>query len=266
MSFCPPFLLLLQSFFDTPADLLPGLSAWQSPRIPVAEYGVKNFKAFAPPGPAWNVGKTYYVIEAGSKNMIYEMASSHLSPFRYYPPAPETSKEVLVHSLMLQLHKSPFVHLRFGPRGTLAVLRAQNDQYWDIVFRWVLRGGVMSCGWCACVCACVCGCVCMCVCVVQSCVPVCEPALRPHLCLCDVHMTLRALSLTLSVPPRSLSCVLSSCRSHVEFQLNDHPNLPFWFTPAQFAGRLVISKDFSHIAMFEMEVPTNHSLNIGRPC
>ncbi len=156
----------VKSFFDTPNDLLPGLSAWQSARIPVVEYGVKNFAAFAPPNPDWSIGNTYYVVEAGSTNIIYEMASSHLSPFRYYPPAPETSKEVLVHSLMLQLHKSPFVHLRFGPRGTLAVLRAQNDQYWDIVFRWVLCVGVWVCLWvCGCVWVCFCVCVWVCLCV-----------------------------------------------------------------------------------------------------
>ena len=111
------------------------MTAWQSARIPVTEYGVKNFEAFVPPSSEWKVGETYYVIKAGSTNAIYEMASSQLSPFRYYPPAPEDSKEILMHSLMLQLHTSPFIHLRFGPRGTLAVLRAQNDQYWDIVLR-----------------------------------------------------------------------------------------------------------------------------------
>ena len=52
-------------------------------------------------------------------------------------------------------------------------------------------------------------------------------------------------------------------RCHAEFQLHEPPELPFWFTPAQFAGRLVISKDFSHIAMFEMELPTIKTLNIG---
>ena len=53
-------------------------------------------------------------------------------------------------------------------------------------------------------------------------------------------------------------------RAHVEFQLNTYPDLPFWFTPAQFAGRLIMSKDSSHIVLFEMEVPNNRSLNIGR--
>ena len=52
-------------------------------------------------------------------------------------------------------------------------------------------------------------------------------------------------------------------RSHVEFQLHEPPELPFWFTPAQFAGHLVISKDYSHIVKFEMELPTTKTLNIG---
>ena len=56
-------------------------------------------------------------------------------------------------------------------------------------------------------------------------------------------------------------CVCYRC--HAEFQLHEPPEMPFWFTPAQFAGRLVISKDFSHIAVFEMELPTIKTLNIG---
>lgn len=52
-------------------------------------------------------------------------------------------------------------------------------------------------------------------------------------------------------------------RSHVEFQLNQEPNYPFWFTPAQFAGRLIISKDLKHIEFFEAYVPTDKALNVG---
>lgn len=51
-------------------------------------------------------------------------------------------------------------------------------------------------------------------------------------------------------------------RLHAEFQLNTPPLLPFWFTPAQFSGRLIISKDGSHIEHFEMEVPCNKTLNV----
>lgn len=51
-------------------------------------------------------------------------------------------------------------------------------------------------------------------------------------------------------------------RIHAEFQLNRPPLFPFWFSPAQFCGRLVISRDGSHIQSFEMEVPNNKSLNV----
>ena len=51
-------------------------------------------------------------------------------------------------------------------------------------------------------------------------------------------------------------------RLHAEFQLNTLPLLPFWFSPAQFSGRIIIAKDGSHIEHFEMEVPCNQSLNV----
>lgn len=56
---------------------------------------------------------------------------------------------------------------------------------------------------------------------------------------------------------------LITYRSHIEFQLNTEPSYPFWFTPAQLAGRLIISKDASRIEYFEMSLPTKNALNIG---
>ena len=53
-------------------------------------------------------------------------------------------------------------------------------------------------------------------------------------------------------------------RAHAEFQLNEEPSYPFWFTPAQFAGRLIISKDAEHVEFFELAVPTDKALNIGK--
>ncbi len=52
-------------------------------------------------------------------------------------------------------------------------------------------------------------------------------------------------------------------RVHAEFQLNDEPNFPFWFTPAQFAGRLIIDRQAEHVEMFELFLPTDKQLNIG---
>ena len=50
---------------------------------------------------------------------------------------------------------------------------------------------------------------------------------------------------------------IPSCRIHAEFQLNEVPNFPFWFTPGQFTGNIVLSKDASHVRQFHLYVPNN---------
>jgi len=52
-------------------------------------------------------------------------------------------------------------------------------------------------------------------------------------------------------------------RIHAEFQLNKAPDYPFWFTPAQLTGRLVIDKNYNEIHYFELHLPTDKTLNIG---
>lgn len=52
-------------------------------------------------------------------------------------------------------------------------------------------------------------------------------------------------------------------RMHAEFQLNDEPDYPFWFTPGQFAGRLIIDRQGTHIVYFDLSVPTEKQLNVG---
>lgn len=52
-------------------------------------------------------------------------------------------------------------------------------------------------------------------------------------------------------------------RMHVEFQLNEPPLLPFWFTPSQFTGRLHVARDLSSIEYFDLYVPNNKRLNVG---
>uniref|UniRef100_A0A8C0YQM7 Selenoprotein N n=2 Tax=Cyprinus carpio TaxID=7962 RepID=A0A8C0YQM7_CYPCA len=51
-------------------------------------------------------------------------------------------------------------------------------------------------------------------------------------------------------------------RIHAEFQLNDVPDFPFWFTPGQFAGNIILSKDASHVREFHLYVPNDKSLNV----
>ena len=56
------------------------------------------------------------------------------------------------------------------------------------------------------------------------------------------------------------------CRVHAEFQLNSEPDYPFWLTPAQFAGRLVVNKTSDHVEYFELFLPTDKQLNVGEYC
>ena len=53
-------------------------------------------------------------------------------------------------------------------------------------------------------------------------------------------------------------------RLHAEFQLNERSNVPFWFTPAQFTGSLIISHDLRHIQYFKIYVPAKRRLNVGK--
>ncbi|CAI9724856.1 selenoprotein N-like isoform X2 [Octopus vulgaris] len=51
-------------------------------------------------------------------------------------------------------------------------------------------------------------------------------------------------------------------RIHAEFQLNERPNLPFWFTPAYFFGNLIINKNATSLLKFNLAVPTHNKLNV----
>lgn len=51
-------------------------------------------------------------------------------------------------------------------------------------------------------------------------------------------------------------------RIHCEFQVNEPPKLPFWVTPAQFTGNLVISKDGLSVKHFNLYLPSDRKLNV----
>lgn len=51
-------------------------------------------------------------------------------------------------------------------------------------------------------------------------------------------------------------------RSHVEFQLNDAPRRPFWFSPSQFSGRIILNEDGSRVHYFNAHVPAGRHLNV----
>ncbi|KAG5265860.1 hypothetical protein AALO_G00247150 [Alosa alosa] len=51
-------------------------------------------------------------------------------------------------------------------------------------------------------------------------------------------------------------------RIHAEFQLNEVPDFPFWFTPGQFTGNIILARDSSHVREFHLHVPNDRSLNV----
>ncbi|KAF3844948.1 hypothetical protein F7725_008111 [Dissostichus mawsoni] len=71
-------------------------------------------------------------------------------------------------------------------------------------------------------------------------------------------------------PQGAVACIRASnnfyydivFRIHAEFQLNDVPDFPFWFTPGKFIGNIVLSKDASHVRHFHLYVPNDRSLNV----
>ena len=96
------------------------------PRLELNTYGVGNFRVFLP-SPAQPFGESYYVIESE-----FYGRRPHMN---YYTPPDPKGSEILLHVLLSQFHPNAFVNCRFGPRGTLAVVRAENEDYYDIVIR-----------------------------------------------------------------------------------------------------------------------------------
>lgn len=113
--------------FGSPEKLLPGLMRWKKPQHFIHSYGVGNFRSFLPFTDQTMFAEPYYVIDAE----VYGRRP-HMS--YYYPPVPR-GREVMIFTVLQQLHPNVFVNCRFGPRGTLAIVRADNKDYVDIVFR-----------------------------------------------------------------------------------------------------------------------------------
>lgn len=143
-------------------------------------FAAKHFSAFLPSADQkLKPGTTWWIIPSSLNERI-----NHLSSARYYPPELATQYHS-IHALLSMLHIHPFLHSRFGPQGTVAVIRGISINLLDIVFR-----------------------------------------------------------------------------MHAEFQLNKPPNYPFWFTPSQFKGRILINRNSSSVFYFNMEVPSDRKLNV----
>lgn len=113
--------------FGTPEQMLPGLISWTKAAYEAHTVGVGNFKVFIPS--LSNVfGEPYYVLEAEPTGRRSHMNS--------YTPPPPRGFEIFIHTLFTLLHPNVFVNCRFGPKGTVAILRAENSEYFDIIFRY----------------------------------------------------------------------------------------------------------------------------------
>lgn len=104
--------------------MLPGLLNWKGAYIDTYVYGAKNFMVFLPPQ-NWPIGETFYIVK--DHNEFTPMN-------RYHPPHPST-KNALLHALLAQFHPNVFLMTRFGPKGTVGIVRARNKEIIDIVFR-----------------------------------------------------------------------------------------------------------------------------------
>jgi len=168
------------SFKVSQLNSFPGLTSWKSVNVAKQEFYALQFKSFLPLPKSDAVGVPYW-LWTGGNNEHYDDLSSN----RYNPREPNHPVERVMFNLLKMFHPRPFVWMRFQPQGGAAVVRAVNDVYYDIFFRF-----------------------------------------------------------------------------HCEFQLNEYPHLPFWFTPSQFAGHFIYAKDGSHIRDFVLEVPNDRKLNV----
>lgn len=151
------------------------LRNWTTPTMTEKSFNTIDFSTFLPPLKKPELGQAW---------RIHDPPDFDYKNNRFFPPVPHP-RVALLSEMLRMFHPRPFMDIRFKPRGTVAVVRAQNDQFFDIAFRF-----------------------------------------------------------------------------HAEFQISEPPNLPFWFTPAQFAGNLVISRDGRHIEYFQFYVPSDKKLNI----
>lgn len=110
---------------------LTGLKQWTTPAKQWQNFGAHDFQPFLPTAEAelWSVGQVYWIFESSKER------GPSLSSERYLPPLLDTEGEKLVHRLLALFHPLPFVHTRFAPKGSTAVIRAYNEDYVDIVFR-----------------------------------------------------------------------------------------------------------------------------------
>ncbi|ESN96125.1 hypothetical protein HELRODRAFT_163155 [Helobdella robusta] len=113
-----------------------GLQSWKEVNEKSKTFPIKHFKLFLPDVNSDSsienlIGKTYWLVKTYTK---YKNGPG-LPSNRYYPPHLSEPTEQFLYEILRMFHERPFVHMRFEPGGSLAVVRAYDDQYLDIHFR-----------------------------------------------------------------------------------------------------------------------------------
>ena len=118
-------------------DPLEGLKNWLKPRKEWMNFAVRHFSPFLPPESLYNaVGEVYYITE--ERLDMFNFIGGDLSSNRYFPPHVDDGN-VGIHRMLSMFHAHPFIINRFGPRGAVGIIRAKNEKYLDIVFRFAIH-------------------------------------------------------------------------------------------------------------------------------
>lgn len=80
----------------------------------------------------FTVGRVYFIV----KPPLYPGA---LHSNRYRPTIPVSELDKLLYTLLSQFHSNAFIQMRFAPQGTVGVIRAKNDEYLDILIRYLTK-------------------------------------------------------------------------------------------------------------------------------
>ncbi|VDI27960.1 Hypothetical predicted protein [Mytilus galloprovincialis] len=113
-------------------DSLSALKEWTKPNHEWMNFGVRHFTMFFPKE---RVQQGHiYDLYTEERSFMSSMSAPHLSSNRFYPSKID-DKLIGLYRILSMFHPRPFLMIRFPPKGGVALVRAQNDDYIEIVFR-----------------------------------------------------------------------------------------------------------------------------------
>ncbi|CAG2195311.1 SEPN1 [Mytilus edulis] len=120
---------LEESYFGN-IDSLSGLKEWTKLNHEWMNFGVRHFTMFFPKE---RVQQGHiYDLYTEERSFMSSMSAPHLSSNRFYPSKID-DKLIGLYRILSMFHPRPFLMIRFPPKGGVAMVRAQNDDYIEIV-------------------------------------------------------------------------------------------------------------------------------------